>query len=151
MEHAQEPSAEIGGAAVWVDQFRLSEEGQRHRVHGEVAPGEIVGQRRGLDRRQRAGMGVGLAPRACDIDADAVDANGCGAERLRRGVGRPEARGHLGRVFDDRDVEVCSALAAQEIANRSADQPGVDAASFDRSSATPSRVSGRARGFRNPC
>src|SRR5581483_11680453 len=53
---------------------------QRGRVDGEVAPLEILIDRRRLDIRKRARSAVALAPRPRDVVARAVELDGAGSE-----------------------------------------------------------------------
>ena len=104
---------------------------RRHRVDREVAPREVVPQRRALDLGQRAGCAVELGARARDVEthlgAAAVDAlHDRGLEALVRVARDAELAGQQARELDrvalHHQVEVEALLAQQHVAHRAADQ-----------------------------
>ncbi len=97
-------------------------ERERDRVDGEVAAQEILLERSGLYVGQRAGVRVGLAPRAPKVIAEAVELDGRGSEAI---VGQELAAESLrehGGIPLDNQVQVGRMAPEQQIANGPADQ-----------------------------
>src|SRR6516165_4510391 len=70
MQHAKPPACQIEAAAERIDQAELTGgELDRHRIDREVAPSQIIGDRRGQYARQRAGSLVALRARGRHVDA----------------------------------------------------------------------------------
>ena len=130
MQHAQAPGREVLRAAGRVVQAPAlpGRQGQGHRVHGEVAPAQIVLQARGLHRGQRAGRLVALATRAREVHRHALRAHRGGAEAvvqdgLPAQALRQFAR-ELLRVALHGQVHVGGRGAADQVADRAAHQVG---------------------------
>ena len=135
------PRLEVAQPAEEVDEppevLALERDGQR--VDGEVAPVEVLPDRRLLDRRQRPGVVVELGARGGDVDPPAVVDDDCRAElvvrddaaaqRLRQCPAERDA------VALDGDVDVEARLVHEQVANRPADE-------VDALEALPHRLDG---------
>ena len=126
MEHANGPGLEVGHAAAGVVEVAevVARDPERHRVHAEVAPGEIVAQRRGAHLGERARLGVGLPPRGGQVERQLVCQHLGGAEALVLAGAAPEP---VGERAGDRagvalhgHVDVHPVGAAQQVAHRPA-------------------------------
>ena len=124
MENPQPARAQILDAAVRVQQPRVARERKRHRVHSEVAAGQILLDRRRPHLGQGAGPGIGLGPRLSDVDLVIPGLEPAGHEVL---VALGPVAGKVGqglRVALDRDVQVRPLCSQQEVPDRPADQVG---------------------------
>ena len=74
MQHTQPPASQVLAAAEAIDQRACagSAEPQGHRVDGKVAARQIVGQRCGRHRGQRAGPPIALHPRLSEIEPESI-------------------------------------------------------------------------------
>ena len=74
MQHADHTRPKIALSPIGVEQ--LPERGaiqlNRHRIDREIPPGEILFDRRWLNRRQESGLGIGLSPGGRDIHLESV-------------------------------------------------------------------------------
>ena len=129
VEDAQRAPLEVAAAAERIDEAAeiLRRERDGHRVQREVAPEEILADRRTLDRRERRRRVVELRAGRDEIDALAVAVRDRGraellmranvaAERLREQVAERDG------ITLDRDVDVEPGLAEQDVAHGAADE-----------------------------
>ena len=127
MEHAQHARVEVRPRARRAVQLAVGQP-QRERVDREVAPREVVLERRAeLHDRQRAGLGIALAPRSGEVERGVRASHRGRAEALvhqhlaAEPLGRP-ARDDQRVPLDD-EVEVARHAAEQQVAHRAADHP----------------------------
>jgi hypothetical protein len=117
---------------VRIDQADLAMERNGHRVHGEVAPLQVIEQVRGLDLGQGAWARIGLPPGGGDVERHAVHRRGDGAEALVHAGRLAEPFGERERVPLDGDVQVRPVGAQKQVAHRAANQVGRQARGRDR-------------------
>ena len=142
VEHAEDARLEVAQAAEEVHEpsevLALQRDGQR--VDGEVAPVEILADRRLLDGRQRTGVVVELRSRRGDVDAAAVVHDHGRAELVVRDGPAAERLGERAPEGDpvalDGDVHVEARLVHEQVAHGAADE-------VDALEPLPDRLDGR--------
>jgi hypothetical protein len=107
---------------VGVDEDDVTHQRNGHRVDREVAPREVVLERRRRHRRERARVGVGLGAGAREVDLEFVELHGCGPEALVLGHLSTERGGEAGDVVLGDEVDVGALRPEQEVANGAADE-----------------------------
>ena len=120
---------EVAAASERVDEPPevLALQGHGHRVDREVAPEEVLADRRVLDGRKRGGCVVELRPRGHDVDPAAVAVQDDRRPELlvrfdASAKGLSERLGERDGVALHRDVDVEAALAEQDVAHGPADE-----------------------------
>ena len=129
VQDADHAGVEVGPAAERVDEPPevVALERDRHRVDREVAPEEVLADRRVLDGRERRRRVVELGPRRHDVDAAAVavEHDRCAELRVRPHAAVErfcERLRELDGVALDGDVDVEALLAEKDVADRPADE-----------------------------
>ncbi len=127
MQDPQRPPLEVGQPAEGVGDAAeaVGVDARGHRVDGEVAPEQVLPQRRGLDGRKRAGPLVVLGTTAGDVDVEVARQNDhrgseaavhlhAAAQLRGRGLGERDA------VALDDDVDIEIAHAEQHVSHEAA-------------------------------
>jgi hypothetical protein len=107
---------------VGIDQFGFTLQRHRHRVDGEVAPGEVLTQRRRLHLGQRPRTRIGLGARGGQVDLEVSQHGLGGSEALMLDHLTTQPPGDLRRVTLDHDVHVAAGAAQQQIPDRAPDE-----------------------------
>ncbi len=128
VQDRQAPGGEVVERAVHGDQLTglRAGESEGDRVHGEVAAGQVVVDSRGLDIRQRTGMGVALGARARKVVAHPVTDNPQRAEPRLGALGHADRARQVERVAVDREVNIQKPASEHDVTKRSAHE--IDAA-----------------------
>ncbi len=129
VQDAKQSRLEVGLPAERVDKCAalVARQRQRHRVHREVAPEQVVGEGAGADGRQGAGASVGLGAGGGDVEAEVGAlqrgrAEGCVDGAARVGQALHGASGESGGVSLQRQVDVEGGASQKEVADAAADE-----------------------------
>ena len=124
MQHSEAARPQVLYSPMWIEQLGAIGDGIRHRVHGEVAAGEVLSDRSRPDLRQGARLRIALGSRLRHVDLPPIGLELAGEEVLVA-LG-PVARNvsERLRVPLDRDVEIAALHPEQEVPDHSAHQIG---------------------------
>ena len=87
MEDPQQARPQVVEPVVGIEQLALTAQRERHRVDGEIPPGEVLGDRGGPNLGERARRRVALGPGLRDVDLHVALLQPPGEEEARLAPG----------------------------------------------------------------